>query len=464
MSHNVLAAVVVVAAGCLVLALALQVDRPTLGAGVVVLFMVAVTLVPRSIFHGSNDPSHQGIANSSPALASYTCLAVATAYGALLVRFRGFRLRLIPAVAVAFIAWLLLEYLFSWTRTEEELAGVIQLCSGFVAWVAGSLLGGRFLRDERGVRWIAWAILALVLVEAGVTILQRVGVNIDPMTPALKAIMGTRTNGTTQHPDQLGKIVFLLTLLSLGLLATQDRRTKQILWAAIAIGFIPMGLSQGRANGLAVILMLLLWTLLLPRTRGALTARIGVPVLVIALAIPFVPAFATRFEQDPNGGPRSELAQTAYSQIAERPIWGLGANSYVTVVAPYDVYTADGYPVHNAFLLTAAELGIPGAVLFWCPFALVLLLCVRGRRWPGYQGSFAVALLAAVPGFYLVLTTGWGMLEGEIFPMWGLIMGIVYSQVRAISTGSLSLSEMQTRPERRTSMATPRQQLARPSQ
>ena len=56
--------------------------------------------------------------------------------------------------------------------------------------------------------------------------------------------------------------------------------------------------------------------------------------------------------------------------IREHPWAGVGPNSYVAIAGASDPLTASGVPVHNVLLLSAAELGIIGALLLWLPFAM----------------------------------------------------------------------------------------------
>lgn len=417
---------------CLVIgiALALQISSPLRSAAAAGLLLLLIVVVPKVVFQGTIDATHTGIAPATPAVATYTFVVAALCYGAFLHRLSGGAARYAPRVLYIFLTWVLLEYIFVWDGTAEQVAGLLQLAAGCAAWVAGSFISRRLLMQSEAVRWLARAIFCLILIEACVTVLQRLGIDIHPMPPALHALMGNRTNGTTPHPDQLGKIIFLLTILALGLLGTADRKTRRLLWLAIIVGFVPLGLSEGRANGIGVIVTLILWALLMPSSRRPLSVRFGVPLLALALALPFLPSFASRFQQDPHGGARADLAQAAYQQIAMRPLWGLGVNSYVTVVAPYDRNTAEGYSVHNAFLLTAAELGIPAAVLFWLPFVILPMMSWRGRRRADYAGTFAQAILAATPGMYVVIATGWGIMEAEVLPLWLFVWGMAYAQIR----------------------------------
>ncbi len=408
--------------------LAVAASRPP-GWPVVALAVLLGSLIlfPKSLSHDPN-PRHIGIAQSIPAIATYSALVLAIAYVLLLrLIYRPHALGL-PISVFVFLAFLAIGLSTIWQGTDEQLAGALQLALGFCAWFVGGQLGPLILSQARRIRWTAGVILSIIVTEAIVATLQRVGIRINPMTASLARIMGERTNGTTNHPDNLGKVLILLLILSLGLMGTTDARARKILWTGVVLMFIPLGLAQGRADLLAALTTIVFWALLSGRRRS-MAIRAGVPLAAVLVVLPFASSVAKRIEEDPNGGPRGTLAVTAHEQIRRQP-WGIGPNSYVAVVSAYNEVTALGYPVSNAFLLTAAELGVLGAILYWLPVAGLMILAVLSLKRPGFQGSFAIALVASAPGLYVINETGWAMLSVYLLPLWFLVYGIAYSQFR----------------------------------
>lgn len=316
-----------------------------------------------------------------------------------------------------------------WSAAGFELAGALQFVEGAAAWIVGAGLGQKAVRERRALQIVAMTILGVITLQAVIATLQRLGLPINAMDPDLAEIMGSRVNGSLNHPNNLGKVLLLLTILSLGLMAARDRGTRTMLWAAIAIGLVPMALTQGRANLLAVLSLVVFWSLLSPR-GSSYAVRIGVPLVALAVVAPFISAVLTRLQDDPDGGARPELTTVAFEQIALRPVWGTGPNSYVVDVAPFDFFVAQGYPVHNTFLLSVAELGVLVAAAFWFPVALVYWHSWRSRRSAGFEGSFGLALTASVPGMYVVMSTGWSILSSSLLPLWFLVLGLAYSFVR----------------------------------
>jgi O-antigen ligase/polysaccharide polymerase Wzy-like membrane protein len=399
--------------------------RPGWPVLALIILFCSLILLPKSFTHDPN-PNHVGIAQSAPALATYSLAVLAVGYVLLLRVLYRPRARSLPVSVFIFIGFLLVGFSTIWRGTDEQISGALQLGLGFCAWFVGGQLGPLVLSKARSVRWLAGTIAGLVSIETLVALLQRAGIRINPMKPALAAIMGDRTNGTTNHPDNLGKVLLLLLILSLGLMGTIDARTRRLLWISVVVMFIPLGLSQGRANILAALTTIVLWALLAGRRRP-LAIRIGVPLVAILVILPFAGSIAKRIEEDPNGGGRAGLAAAAYEQIQRQP-WGTGPNSYVSVVSAYNYLTSTGYPVHNTFLLTAAELGVFGAILFWLPVLGLIIVAWIARKRPGFEGSFALAIIASAPGLYVVNATGWGLISFFPLPLWFLICGIAYSQ------------------------------------
>ena len=399
--------------------------RPGWPVLVLAALLCSLTLYPKS-FTKDPDPRHIGIAQSVPAVATYTVVLLGIAYILLLRVLYRPRARSLPISVFVFLGFLAVGSSTIWHGTDEQLAGALQLGLGFCAWFVGGQLGPLILCQERRIRWIASTLAGIVGIEALIAVLQRGGIRINSLPPAAAALVGNRANGTTTHPDNLGKILLLILILCLGLMGTSDARTRRILWLAVVLMFIPLGLSEGRANLLAALTTIVFWALL-SGPRRSLAIRLGIPLLAVLAVLPFASAIATRVEEDPNGGPRESLAAAALEQIHRQP-WGVGPNSYVSVVSAYDSITALGYPVHNTFLLTAAELGVLGAVLFWLPVIGLLALAWISRRRPGFAGSFAIAILASAPGLYVVNASGWAILSGPLLPLWFLVYGIAYSQ------------------------------------
>ena len=86
---------------------------------------------------------------------------------------------------------------------------------------------------------------------------------------------------------------------------------------------------------------------------------------------------------------RPQMFSVAWNVIKAHPFFGVGLNNYTLIAPDYDhtqeaISTKFPFPVHNIYLLYAAEMGMPGAACFlWFLIATVVLAfrcSARGRQ------------------------------------------------------------------------------------
>lgn len=382
------------------------------------LILVSVAVFPRNL---TQDAAlrHIGIATASPRLTTYL-LAVGTVLACTLFRprFGGSVLVWLP-----FALSLAAGASFVWAGGQAQESGIIQLMLAPAAWVVGVNLSSD-LAEGKG-RFLVHAAASIIFLQLAVCILQSVGVQINPMEATQEAILGSRTNGTLGHPNDLGKVMFLL----LAMILPFGRRMSgfdSYLWKmSIGAAFIVLAMTGGRAVSAAAVCMLALWAILAPRQpskKGRKVIALGAALSASAF---LAGALLARFDEDPGGGARSTLTDIAWAQILSDPWGGVGPNSYVDAVGSYDALTASGVPVHNAFLLALAELGIVGTILLLLPFFIGAVVAVRRLRISYHAGEASRVYIASLPGLYLVGTTGWGILGGYVLPLLGLTFGLL---------------------------------------
>lgn len=377
-----------------------------------VLLLTTLCLAPLVVWSpGSADVFHVGIAGSVPELRTYAVALLALALISLLFRGRS----PITWEFLPLVIWLVFGSLLIWPSNELLHAGLLQIACALLAWAIGRRLGHHFEISGRSGRLLSSFVLAFVLLQVIVCSLQIVGLPINPMDDVESAILGNRTNGTSNHPNTLGKILVFLMILTLPLTRSPVVYTRKAAHVALFLVFLPLGMAQGRANLIAAILVVFVWALLLPREKNlggrqallAGTTLIGLGASGVVLA---------RFDEDPTGGVRSEILAYAIDQIALRPLSGSGPNNYTAVAGPV---TGSWIPVHNSFLLAAAELGIIGAALLLAPAVIVIV-----RAWLRRRGSVDIsadagrALIASAPAVILIGLTGWGLLGTSVFSLW----------------------------------------------
>jgi len=193
----------------------------------------------------------------------------------------------------------------------------------------------------------------------------------------------------------------------------------------IVCALVSAVVTGGRANALAIVATIVVWVAISPdRRRWAMRAQIGTVIAVgVALSLPY---WQYRNETGEDGSFRARFREVALNYLDRYGWWeGVGPNRYVPTVGWTDSLTAQGWPVHNIFLLTTVELGLAGAVLFSAMFAMPVVLTLRLLPSPSLRGGYARVLACSLPGLLVITTSGWGML-GDTLSAWMLVTGFCF--------------------------------------
>lgn len=334
--------------------------------------------------------------------------------------FKSFPVRFLPL-----IVYLVLLQTTFWDAGAVGWDRIGELLWGIAAWIAGAYAAKAMADDVRAVRTIALVLLGVVLLQAVVTALQTAGFDVFMSTGPNEELTAGRATGTLSHPGNLGKILIFVVLLALPITRSSDRIARRAATTAVLVSFVPIGLSESRANFIALVSMTLLWAVQLPRNSSKLT-KFGLPLGVIGAGLAFAEPILQRFESDPEGGARNHLMDVAMSHIGDNLLLGVGPKMYVPYFGQFDVVTAQGWPVHNVFVLQTAELGLIGAVLLFGPLLVLPALRALGlRKAEGARGDVARAILSALPALLIVATTGWSLTSGDIALMFFFSFGLM---------------------------------------
>jgi O-antigen ligase len=214
----------------------------------------------------------------------------------------------------------------------------------------------------------------------------------------------SRVAGTFGHPNNLAGYLNMLIMINLALLfANIDLRWKIILLPVLVLTVTAnlLTLSRGAwlAMGAGILVTLSLCLGRLWRNK-ALALMFAATVLAFFLitSLVFVEPLKRRFFQEDYGAAQSRLpmSMVALNIIKHRPWLGVGLTNYVSAAPGYDLTReAISYefprPVHNEFLLIAAELGIPALLLF-----ITIILAITRQLWrlSQYQGDGLMPFLA----------------------------------------------------------------------
>ncbi|WP_207345852.1 O-antigen ligase family protein [Arthrobacter sp. E3] len=402
----------------LLLAIAVIVFQSGVFKGALFILIMVLFMAPFGLTQVSST-SHVGVAQGQPQLTLPLLLAVIFA-GIFIVRQRkntGVRLIAIP------IIYLILAWVLIWQHSATVNAGFIHYLGGGVVWFVGYTIAKYRQADVTWDRHISVAIFAVLLLEFVVVSAQMMGLSVGVFGEAQVAGNIMRPGGTFGHPGNLGKALLLILPFVFQFVRSADVLARRVSKCSLSLVILMTALTFGRANMIGVVIAVLLW-IVLNKNKNGLDAKFKSIFLLILICLPFFSIYLLRFEDDPTGGERPELQSEALMQISQNLWGGTGPNNYVEVVGRWASSTSAGFPVHNAFLLLVAEMGVIGALSFLFPFVVVVILSLRSLSSSrATVESPMIYFVAIIPGIIIAAASGWGLLSGNVY----LLACIVFS-------------------------------------
>lgn len=344
------------------------------------------------------------------------------------------------------VGWLLAGFAFPalvlllavWGNTPEQWAGLQLYVTAIVSFGIGRWLSENL--SEASAFVLSCACLFTCAVQFTITFAQWLGISLTPRalstdTAAIIESQG-RMVGLYQHPAFLGKTVFLLLCFLLPLASRSKGTTRTFAFLALTVGGFAALLTLSRANSVAIVSAVFLWSIL----RGGLNSALkilGVSAVTGALLLTYTGIFQELLlrQENSEGGPRPWLFATGMNQVANAPMVGTGPNFYNEVVGQYDSFAAAGLPVHNSFIFAIAELGIPLAVVFFSPLIITVGRAVSRTLRSKSIDAQAATLFAILPGLFVIGWSGWGLMHAAALPLWFMGFGYLASGNGGTSSG-----------------------------
>lgn len=198
---------------------------------------------------------------------------------------------------------------------------------------------------------------------------------------------------------------------AVGLTRWEGWRARYACWAVIALCAAGLLLTLTRSIWLSSVVAAAAAVLAAPRLRGWLIPGALLGAIAVTGALAALPALNQRVDQrsteESSVWVRKNTNRAAVDMIEARPVAGFGWQTFQVESAPYFRQAANypaigvGQGVHNVFLSNAAELGIPGAVLWGCGFLLAVGGALIRRVSPALQ-PWRIALLALAVQWLIV--------------------------------------------------------------
>lgn len=188
-----------------------------------------------------------------------------------------------------------------------------------------------------------------------------------------------RPYSTFPHPNVLAGFLLISMVLILFLLSYQQKRFIKIIFLlGLLFGTVAIFLSLSRVAILLwlIILSIAIWAFLKKAIQDRARAKnifIAVSILVILticlVVFPLYPRFAQTTLGEESIVQRQILISDSLEMIRAHPVIGVGLGNFIPSLVIFQKFISLGFylqPVHNIFLLTAAETGLIGlAILVW---------------------------------------------------------------------------------------------------
>ncbi len=364
----------------------------------------------------------------------------------LLVERRGLPVTKLDLVAFAFLSW-------TWISTTYSPSGHLATSSAvaYTLCVLGFYVVSHSLTDATDLRLAIRGMVFTFLAQAGFSAAQMV--KKGPIeVPGLKVFSMASMNvgygetsafrpfGLFDHPNTMADYVLWLILPALALvLMGRDRIARGVWWWALfvlVVGTAMLLASLSRGGWASLVLGVIVLAVVYAR-QGLLTRRHavvagGLIVLgLLAVALVYPQVFLRLTEPDARSlESRALLNDQAFAIIRDFPLFGTGLGGY-NWMAPSHIPSswADVSPdyhkmllqlvVHNSYLLTAAELGIPGAIAWFLLLVLMARQAWPVRQWgsPAYM-ALGMGLGAAIVAHILYLASDNYYIDIRIAQLW----------------------------------------------
>jgi O-antigen ligase len=288
------------------------------------------------------------------------------------------------------------------------------------------LILARWLCTVERLIFLVKVLTAAIFANAVIGCLKFAGVSIHLPGVATDSEFQGRFSGLLASPNTFGTLLALVLPVLVALLLAEpellsrelpehghhapseaNRHTirfrQTVMWSVLA-GFVMLIASQSRGSWLSVavsggVIAGVAW-----RRRWIPASKAFAAPLVSVAALLALPLVRDRIAADDHGsaGSRVPLMRIAGRMISDHPLFGVGANNYVTELPKYLTPDTAGqwiYTVHNQFALTWAESGIAAvAALIW----LLLEIIRAGVRLTGHSrrilACIGIGVAAAVCG------------------------------------------------------------------
>lgn len=313
-------------------------------------------------------------------------LIILTLYLGLQVLRGEHQFRFYPSISIPVLLYLVLSGISAFRSADLSLSFsvFILMIRSYVAF----LFFANIINTRADLSVVVVALICGVMLQSFVGGLQYVsggsflkGVFGVPETAFRTQMQGTfalsRVGGTIGHPNALAKyLCFCIPVFIACTFSMPNSTVKKLAGLAAAAGGMTLllTLSRGSWVALGVALCFLFYEIFKCKFASRAKSIVTVVVCIAVFAGITLTVFKdvrTRLFEDDYGAAQARfpMALIAANIIRDHPVTGVGLNNYTRVMQAYDntrewqAYHFP-HPVHNSYLLIAAESGIPALIAF----------------------------------------------------------------------------------------------------
>ncbi|MCC6641482.1 MAG: O-antigen ligase family protein [Deltaproteobacteria bacterium] len=352
---------------------------------------IALVAIPIDVYLGyvSHTGGWPGFRVSAADVCLYL-LVVAVGLGALAGRVEN----AIPARVLVWMGLLLAQYVVSALRAPDVRLGLFEVAGTVHAFLIAWLVAALFRRELTS--WVFALVALQMIVHSGLAAAQ--GITGRPIgagwlggnTELLHEVLRTgatrlRPAGLFAHPIVYAtSLVITLPIVTAGLTVARSFALRALCAIALGLGAVGLVLTLSRGAWISNLVAITVLGALALRCRLVDARRIRAIVAVwlvigVLLGAIFGPRIWERMTRSESGNVevRFDLNAIALRMVGAHPFFGAGLNNFVETMPPFDPKGVETYfpaPVHNLYLLEAAEAGVPALVLWVGLFASILLM------------------------------------------------------------------------------------------
>lgn len=259
-----------------------------------------------------------------------------------------------------------------------------------------------------------------------------------------------RATGTMNHPPNLACYLLLILPLPLAFaLTATDQRVRTLCALAGLVALVGLACTLSRwpwvlaAGQIALLVLALTWTGLLPVQRTLGLAAVGTFVALVTI-LPLSNFIVDRMTRDLSRSVefRENENKVAMAMFADHPLTGVGLNNYILHLAKYGsemVWALDNPDIavkrlrvrfiaapQNGFLLPLAEMGIAGLCAFLFYLAGVVALGVRAvAHSDGWRRPAVIGLLIGILGVVAQQVVDYSFWVDPVFYSFALVAAML---------------------------------------